>query len=154
MAVYQVPREQDKYHNLYDYCQSLDRAEYVGSLPQKELASALNEANFLACPNTFPETSCITVLEAMASSCLVVTSDLGALPETTGGHGFLVSPGKKGIGHARDYAQILAGVVQKYVQHPIAFRRHIQRQLEYIEKDYTWDKRAQEWEDWLIISYA
>jgi glycosyltransferase involved in cell wall biosynthesis len=58
---------------------------YNEGVSQTTLAKELSTIEYLTYPNIFPETSCITVLQAMACGCLVVTSDLGALRETMNG---------------------------------------------------------------------
>lgn len=72
-----------------------------GNILQKELAREFMRSAILAYPNTFPETSCITAMEAQAAGCVPVTSDLGALPETVGDAGILI-PGEPGSSLYKD----------------------------------------------------
>ncbi len=94
MKVYQSPDIHDPFSPLYELSRALDGVEYVGSVSQPELARAFQSADILAYLNTFPELACIAVMEAMASGCLVIPSSFGALPESTGGHGFLMDVSK------------------------------------------------------------
>lgn len=66
-----------------------------GNVRQKDLAREMMRSSILAYPNTFEETSCITIMEAQAAGCAVITSSLGALPETVGDAGIIV-PGRPG----------------------------------------------------------
>jgi glycosyltransferase involved in cell wall biosynthesis len=90
LKVYQVTEEPDECEPLYRRCAETAWVEYVGSLTQPELARKLRSVNILGYPNTFGETSCISVMEALASGCFVVTSKWGYLPETTAGFAPLI----------------------------------------------------------------
>jgi glycosyltransferase involved in cell wall biosynthesis len=63
---------------------------FHGNKIQSELAREFMKSAILCYPNTFAETSCITALEAQAGGCAIVTSKLGALPETVAGAGILI----------------------------------------------------------------
>ena len=69
----------------------IDGITIRGNLKQQELAKELLQASVLAYPNTFAETSCISVLEAQAAGCVPVTSNKAALPETVSNAGVLIS---------------------------------------------------------------
>jgi len=73
---------QDNDDKIYDDFKNLKDVKCNQGVSQSQLASELYNIEYLTYPNTFQETSCITVLQAMACGCLVITSDLGALRES------------------------------------------------------------------------
>ena len=146
MGVYQVAEASDDYRVLYELARALPGSEYLGSLPQTALAEALAEADILAYPNVFAETSCISVMEAMAAGCLVVSSKLGALPETTAGFGFLMDASMEVVSMARDFATLLVAVIASAREKPDQIEDRLRRQHSHARTAYDWATRAQEWE--------
>jgi glycosyltransferase involved in cell wall biosynthesis/Flp pilus assembly protein TadD len=91
MQVYGVSAEEDRKQFDAIYRKAAQRGvNLVGSVPQLELAARLQQARVLAYPNHFAETFCIAAAEAQAAGCVVVTSRLGALPETVGAAGVCI----------------------------------------------------------------
>jgi glycosyltransferase involved in cell wall biosynthesis len=152
MKVYQWPEGQDPYERLYERCRNMVGVEYVGSLAQPALAEALRSASVLAYPNTYAETSCISVMEAMAAGCRVVTTDLGALPETTAGHARL-------IGHltnaddrdrfATDFVQATIAALNELRTDPESVRNRVYEAVRHVNESATWPIRAKEWSHFL-----
>lgn len=62
-----------------------------GRVGQDELHDAMVNARVWGYPTYFKETSCIGAMEARAAGLPIVTSKLGALAETVGSHGILLS---------------------------------------------------------------
>lgn len=151
MKVYQIQQAADdaQFGALYARCRAIEGVEYVGSLSQQELAAEMESVTALAYPNTFAETSCIAVLEAMAAGCHVITSDLGALPETTAGFARLVSAGQDHAGYLRQFTAQTVEAVQSSLRGDSAAEAHLQSQILHIRENATWCLRAAEWEKWL-----
>jgi len=146
MGVYQQNSEHEPlYRSLYALARALPGVEYMGSVSQTALAAALAEADMLAYPNVFPETSCITAMEAMAAGCLVCTSRLGALPETTAGFGFLMDLPADILQMAQAFVALVVGVYRDACAAPDRFDDAIVRQRAYAREHYTWAARAREW---------
>lgn len=70
----------------------LSRAvRFLGYVPRQELAALYSTARLCAYPSLY-EGFGLPVVEAMASGCPVVTSNVSALPEVAGGAALLVDP--------------------------------------------------------------
>lgn len=151
MRVYQVADEQDaaQYGHLYDLCRRLPGVEYVGSLPQPELARQLRRATLLAYPNHFAETSCIAVLEALAAGCRVVTSDLGALRETLGGWGRLVPFAERSAEYLPAFIDACLDELRRARSGDDAHEQQLRQQVSAQRDSAAWSVRATEWEAWL-----
>ncbi|URR35592.1 glycosyltransferase [Thermosynechococcus sp. HN-54] len=147
MNVYQVSPAEDRWQALYEKFKNLPGVNYHGSCSQRTLAEALKKIAILSYPNTFPETSCISALEAMASGCFIVTSTLGALPETTAGFAELVEFTTDWPTYQARYGQALARIVERFYcpENHIKLESHLRSQVEYIHDHYTWQRRADEW---------
>lgn len=65
--------------------------EWVGGVPLAETVHYYRAADAFVYPS-FNETFGLPILEAMASGCPVVTSDVSAMPETAGGAALLADP--------------------------------------------------------------
>lgn len=136
MKVYQLAR--DEFVPVYKKLKKLKGVQYHGSLSQKALSEQLRTIESLAYPNLFPETSCIAVMEAMALGLRIVTSDLGALPETTAGYAQLVPI----LGRTKgEYMTDFVDTMLKPIQQEM-----LKDQVKFVNLHYTWKVRAEEWE--------
>jgi glycosyltransferase involved in cell wall biosynthesis len=144
------------YADLYRKCLETEGVDYVGPVGQAALADELRNAAALAYPSTFAETSCIAAIEAMAVGALVIGTKLGALPETLAGFGYLVEFEPDRAKLAAQFAQGAIQALSQIKANPIeagAWRTH---EMQFAQENYTWPKRALEWQAWLgeIVSAA
>ena len=141
----------DDFAALYDMARLLPDVQYEGSKPQPELAAAMADIDIWAYPCTFPETSCISAMEAMATGQILISTQLGALPETTGGFAHLTDlqhQGLTGIA-ATHFADHLIATVRAVESDPIGSDIRRQQQMAFARTKCSWNARATEWIDWL-----
>jgi len=83
----------DRYYaSIYELLIKDPNIEFYGSVPQNVLFDHVKTAMVFFYPNTYAETCCTSVLEAMAHRCNVISSELGAIPETSNGFANLYNP--------------------------------------------------------------
>lgn len=145
LEAYQVPLDRDPYTGLYDQCRRTEGVDYIGGVAQPALAAALRGVTALAYPNRFAETSCISVMEAMAAGCLVVSSRLGALPETAAGFARLLPVPQEPGEHAARFAEALVAELQRRRDDPVGTASHLRAQVAQAGAAGGWDRRAAQW---------
>jgi glycosyltransferase involved in cell wall biosynthesis len=138
---------EEQYQDLYDKCNKLEGVVYRGSISNEELREELPTFDILAYPNTFEETSCISVIEALSAGLRVICPNLGALPETTEGwarmYPYLVN---KKL-HALNFADILQEEIQKIRNGDLDSHLELQKQV-YVPR-WNWNQKIEEWKNFL-----
>jgi glycosyltransferase involved in cell wall biosynthesis len=103
--------------NYADLLERLGKYEQFhthGNVPQRQLAREMMRSSILAYPNTFEETSCITAMEAQAAGCVVVSSAKGAMPETVGNAGILLSQEPGTAAYTRAFVEAVDSVLSDF----------------------------------------
>ncbi len=151
MDVYQKSDEEKKqYQYLYYACMNTKGVEYIGSISQTKLSQELKSVLLLTYPAIWAETSCISVMEAMAAGCKVVTTALAALPETAEGFAFLIPANEKRAENRADFINYTVKILKEFIsKNSTSLENDLQAQTAFFNKNYTWKKRAYEWEELL-----
>lgn len=135
------------YEHLYEKCEKLSGVIYRGSIPNNELRQELSNFDILAYPNTFEETSCIAVIDALCAGLRVVTSNLGALPETTEGWARIYPFLPNSDIHTEAFAKILQEEIDLMKENKL--KEHLNNQVTIYNQRWSWDYRIKEWEKFL-----
>jgi tetratricopeptide (TPR) repeat protein/predicted O-methyltransferase YrrM len=142
MAVYQVDKKTDQtqYGDLYGQA-AQPGVTLKGSVLQDELSQALKQAAIMVYPNHFAETSCIAAMEAMAAGMPVVTTQLGALPETVAAGGILID----GDAHSRAYQDLFVDQVCALLNDPAKREKLGRAASDHIRHHNRWETIARQW---------
>lgn len=136
-----------QYEHLYDKCNKLPGVVYRGSIPNDELRAELPSFDILAYPCTFEETSCIAVIEALSAGLRVVTSSIGALPETTCSWAKMYSFLENNELHAEKFAEVLSEEIEFIKRGKLdAF---LEGQTNFYRNFYSWDNVQNLWKNTL-----
>jgi len=92
-------------------------------------------------PSTYPETFCISQAESMSAGLLCVTSDIGALPEVSGGHTTIYSYPEDRAEHSKIFAEKLSEAIDTIK----SGNWNPEAQIEYVNKTYSWDAIKNKW---------
>jgi len=111
------------------------------------IREALKKAHVYTYPSIWPETSGISVIEAMSAGCNVVCPNLAALPETCANFAIMYPWTEEHSKHANRFAGLLAMIINEY-REPNNLAR-LEFQKAYFNNFYNWDLRTAQWIDLL-----
>jgi glycosyltransferase involved in cell wall biosynthesis len=136
----------DAFKHLYEKAKSLPNVNYMGYIEHSELMKKLHTYDVYIHPSTFEETFCLAAMESLAAGLIVVTTDLGALPEICAGFPIYVPYMKS----KKDLAQKFAFTINQMPAFVNAANPDaLKFQQDYYRNFYHWDIIKGYWENFL-----
>lgn len=111
------------------------RIRHLGQLSATRLYAEMGEAEYWLYPTDWPETSCITAMEMLASEVICLYYPVAGLTETMGGCGIAIGPG----------TETMTGLLCKLASDEEA-KAALRRQGRAYAEQCDWSQRAQRWE--------
>ncbi|MDE1900774.1 MAG: glycosyltransferase family 4 protein [Alphaproteobacteria bacterium] len=145
-------RDPEKDAAYIDWLRGLPNIAHVGMVGQGELAARMKRASVFLAPNPWPETSCIALIEALASGLSAVATSRAALPETAAGFARLIPidapDDQTRFDMPIDYDAFAAHVVDVLRSRDESALR---RQVDFFHAHYQWSQRVAPWTDFLCL---
>ena len=136
-----------KYQNIFDQCKNTKNVNYLGFVDNKNIIELLKKTHIYAFPSIWPETSCISAIEALSAGCEVVTTNLGALYETCSPFSKLVGFDRNLNNLEKKYEKALKYSIENFWSDKN--QKKLNLQYEIMKSTYSWDVRAVEWKNFL-----
>jgi len=132
-----------KYENIFEECKNTKNVNYLGFVENNKIIELLKNMHIYSFPSIWPETSCISAIEAMAAGCEIVTSNLGALYETCAPFATFVGFDSNFDNFEKKYQKALENSIKNFWSKEN--QKRIQLQQEVINLTYSWTARSKEW---------
>ena len=145
-SIYGWEQRDEPYGLIFDRCRSHPQITYHGAVSNDEVREALKKSHIYAYPNIWPETSCLSVIEAMSAMNLVVCPNYAALPETCSNFAMMYPWNENKNVHAVQFAHTLEAAINVIRKNNGKPDPYLDFQKNYFDYFYNWDKRKGEWE--------
>lgn len=145
--IYGWEQRDEPYQKLFDYCKDHPKINYHGTVSNDEVRQALQQAHMFVYPNTWIETSCISLLEAMSAGCFCIHPNYGALYETAANWTWMYQWQDNERDHIRKIIELTSTAIEAYKEPGV--QDTLRAQKAYIDAFYGWGNRKTQWENFL-----
>lgn len=125
------------------------RISFVGFTDKETYINNILNSHILSYPCTFQETACIMAMECLSGGVKIVSSDLGALPETTNGYAKIMQdfPYKIEdiIKNRNKIIKFFTKEMKKSIKEIRKGKFDPTEQIEYINNRFTWENTEKQW---------
>jgi UDP-glucose:(glucosyl)LPS alpha-1,2-glucosyltransferase len=142
--IYGWEQRDKEFEPLFEQCRNHPKINYHGSVPNAVIRENLKKTHILAYPNTWPETSCITLIEAMAAGLMCVHPNYAVLYETAANWTHMYQWHEDPNYHASLFYNVLDSSIKSFWDEGVQSR--LASQASYANVYYNWNVRAMQWE--------
>ena len=145
-GVYGWEQRDEPYQLLFDRCRNHPNITYHGAVSNQEVREALKKSHIYGYPCIWPETSCISVIEAMSAKNLVVCPNYAALPETCSNFAVMYQWNENKNAHAVQFAHALNYAIETIKKNEGRTDPYLDFQKQHFDFFWNWEKRKGEWQ--------
>ncbi len=137
----------ETYKVVFDECRNDPDITYHGFVSNSELTAFLaTNGHIYAYPCIWEENSCTGLIEAMSAGMMCVHSNLGALPDISGGTSAMYNIEESLNLHAGVFANYLASTVEAFTnENNKDIRAYLLFIKEYADRRYNWNNIQHRW---------
>jgi len=147
--IYGWDKRDEQFQELFDQIENHEKMTYHGFVPNQEIKEHLKNADVFAYPNIWPETSCISLMEAMSAGCLCIHPNYAALYETASNWTFMYNYIEDYNKHANFFYNMMEQSIHVLNEKSDSLKIKLKGQKSYADLYYNWEVRKNEWSDLL-----
>lgn len=142
--LYGWKQRDEQYADLFEAIDNHPNIVNHGTKSNEEIRKYLSETgDIFAYPSTWPETSCLCLIEAMSAGLMCIHSNYGALADTSSGFTYMYQFSEDQNEHASRLYQYLDGAVQYYNDQDTYNQRQFGKI--YADKRFNWNNNHMKW---------
>lgn len=147
-SVYGQTQRDFAYSQLFDYLRRHPLIQFHGGQPNKVVRNALVSSHIFAYPSIWPETSCISLMEAMSAGVIAVHPNLAALFETAANNTVMYQMQDDPNDHVRVFQENIESVIRNLLDggnlSDLSFEAR-----DYANRHHNWEKVSAIWRSFL-----
>lgn len=144
--IYGWKQRDEEFKELFDFLKSTEGITYHGSVKHEHLVLELPTYDIFAYPSVWPETSCISLMEAMSAGLLCVHPNYAALPETAGHVTAMYQWQDNKRDHLREFSLHLSEAIDEVANYRWHDSYNQQFQIDYANHAFDWQTRMGQWD--------